>query len=405
MKTGRWTSWLVLVVCCAGFVGVAYYLLRARLEAGHGLPPYSVYSEERDGLADSARLLRQLGWEPVAVTRPMQFYPPGAKPRLLVLVEPSTPDAFGGGSHEIGEADTRGLLRWVEQGNTLLLMGRHGTELHRELGISLRGDAPTGADDPGREVTLAEAGGYTDDIDHLVVEGADSLFADKGLPLWWLDDRPAAIVVRRGQGRVIVVADPSLLTKRGLRRQDNVMFLYNVADLHARDGRVYFDEYHHGLRSGGGFWGYLRFNGLLWALLPILAATLVGIWALAVRLGPAVPQAAALQADAVAYASALARIYERAGVPQLLSRGLARDFVASLTKHLHLRRSALPAEILAAWRQRQPAEAGQVQELLRGIGDLRQRDISERRLFHWVRAFDAFTSRQLAPVRTARKPR
>jgi len=403
MRSNRLASWSVIVVLFGAFAGVAYYVLHVRVEAGHGMPAYSVYSEERNGLGDAARLLRQLGWEPVALTRPIQFYPSGSRPRLLVMIEPQASGLTDDSG--VSEADARGLLRWVEQGNTLLLVGRHPTGVHRDLGITLRSDAAPDDETP-RAVALGEAGGYTDDIDRLLVEGADQLTAPQSVPLWLLDDRPNAVLLPRGKGRIIVVADPSLFTRRGLRRQDNVMFLYNVAALTARDGRVYFDEYHHGLHSGGGFWGYLRFKGLLWVLVPVLAATAAGIWALAVRLGPAVPKPAPVGADAVAYASALASIYERAGVRQRLGRSLARDFVSALARHLRLRRSALPAEILAAWRQRQPAQTQQVQELLRGASELRQADISERRLLLWNQAFDAFKREQLAAVsrrRLARK--
>jgi hypothetical protein len=391
MRTSRLSSWCLLTALFGVFAGVAYWVLQVRVEAGRGLPAYSVYSEERNGLGDAARLLRKLGWEPVAITRPIQFYPDSPQPRLLVLTEPRAPGPVG--DTEISEGDARALLHWVEQGNTLLLVGRQPTAVHQTLGIGLSNDAVPDDETP-REVTLGEAGGYTDDIDRLIVEGADRLLAPGSVPLWSLDERPNALLLPRGKGRIIVVADPSLLTPRGLRRQDNVMFLVNVAALTARDGRVYFDEYHHGLRSGIGFWGYLRFKGLLWVLVPVLAATAAAGWALAIRLGPAVPRPAAVGADAVAYASALARIYQRAGVRQRLGRSLARAFVTALARHLRLRRSALPAEILAAWRQRQPAEAPQVQELLRGASELRQADISERRLLAWNQAFDTFLRAQ-----------
>jgi hypothetical protein len=395
MHSTRLASWSLIVVLFGALAGVAYSVLHLRVEAGHGMPAYSVYSEERNGLGDTARLLRKLGWEPVALTRPIQFYPGGSRPRLLVLVEPQS-SGFAEGS--VTDADAHGLQRWVEQGNTLLLVGRHPTAVHEELGIRLRSDAAPDDETP-REVALGEAGGYTDDIDGLMVEGMDQLTAPQAVPLWLLDGRPNAVLLPKGKGRIIVVADPSLLTRRGLRRQDNVMFLYKVVALSARDGRVYFDEYHHGLRSSGGFWGYLRFKGLLWVLVPVLAATAASCWALAVRLGPAVPKPAPVRADAVAYASALARIYERAGVCQRLGRSLARDFVSAMARHLRMRRSALPAEILAAWRQRQPAEARHVQELLRGVSELRQADLSERRLLVWNQAFDAFSRDQLTTVR------
>ena len=86
----------------------------------------------------------------------------------------------------------------------------------------------------------------------------------------------------------------------------------------------------------------------MWILLPLLALLVVAAWAGAVRLGPAVPPPSRGQADAVVYASAVARIYERAGARRRLARTLARGFLQTLIRHLRLRRSALPAEILAA---------------------------------------------------------
>src|SRR5438128_1957574 len=134
-----------------------------------------------------------------------------------------------------------------------------------------------GLDDEDRltEVVLGDAVGYTEGVTKLLVEGRDAVRSHAGLPLWWVGDEPGALLLKQGQGRVLVVADPSLLTLRGLRRADNARFLVNTAALHAQDGRVYFDEYHHGLRSGGGLLGYLHEHHRVWILLPLLALLVV----------------------------------------------------------------------------------------------------------------------------------
>ena len=68
----RIVSWL-LFVCILGVFGlVCLRALKARAEAGRGMPEYSVYSEDRDGLAPAAAVLEKLGYEPVALTRPIQ---------------------------------------------------------------------------------------------------------------------------------------------------------------------------------------------------------------------------------------------------------------------------------------------------------------------------------------------
>jgi hypothetical protein len=110
-----------------------------------------------------------------------------------------------------------------------------------------------------------------------------------------------------------------------------------------------------------------------------------------VRLGPAAPPPRPAKADAVEYASALARLYQRAGARRRLARTLARGFRATLTKHLRLPRNALPAVILAAWRQHDPATADRLQALLRGTTELLRDDLTDRRMLEWSRAFDQFT--------------
>jgi hypothetical protein len=397
----RYLSWALLLSLFGVFAVVVYLVLQARVEAGREMPHYSVYSEEPDGLAETARFVRKLGWEPVALTRPVQQLRADAASRLLVIVEPQSAVPQPGGETGIGRLEARALLRWVAEGNTLLLCGRHSDALHRELGVELTTDLTAAEDDSARAVDLGEAGAYTDGIDRLLVEGRDELTASKGLPLWWLDLRVGAVLVRHGQGRVLIVADPALLARRGLVRADNALLLYNVLRRHARDGRVYFDEYHHGLRSGGGFWGYLNYHGQHWVLLPVLAALAVAIWSMAIRLGPAVTPPQVEQTDAVDYASALARIYQGAGVRHLLADSLTRSFVGTLTRHLGLRRSAPPAEILAAWGKRQegaaPAAAvQQLEGLLRGAADLRKLAVGDRQLLFWTRAFDRFIKDHLS---------
>lgn len=398
----RLISWILLLGLVGGYVTVAWSILRARAEAGREMPGFSVHSSERNGLAEAARLLRELGWQPKALTRPIQQarHVKG----LLILVEPEGTQLFPGMDPELPDADVRGLLRWVEQGNALLLAGRHATGLHQEMRIGVRTDEQAAEAETRREATVSEAGGYTQGIDRLEVEGADTLLTSEGLPLWWLGPHPAAVVVRRGRGQVIVVADPTLLTRRGLNARDNVFFLVNVARLHAREGRVWFDEYHHGLRSGEGFWGYLHHNGQQWLLLPVLLAVLGAVWSVAVRLGPAVPTPRERRADAVDYASALAQIYCRAGVRQRLARSAVRDFLAALTRHLRLRPTALPAEILKAWQQQAESASGaaepervihELRKLLRGVTELRKGEVSDRRLLAQVQAMDRFRSEVL----------
>jgi hypothetical protein len=392
----RLLSWLLLLTLFGTFTVVVYTALRKRSEAGRGMPEYSVYSEGSEGLAEAAALLSRLGWESVALTRPIHLTEHRLQTdTLLILADPELSALMPFDSPDLSKADVEGLLHWVEHGNTLLFCGRQMTGIHRALSVTVVHDERVSPDQQPA-VAVGEAGGYTEGIDRLVVEGRDVLQSEAGLPLWWLGDEPGAVVIRHGKGRVVLVADPSLLTWRGLRRSDNGMFLANVAALHARDGRVYFDEYHHGLRSGGGFWGYLHAHRVHGTILLILVVFAMAAWGLMVRLGRAVPVPPASHADAVDYASAVARIYQRAGARHLLARTLSRDFQNALTRHLHLRRAVVPAEILAAWRrQHTAADVNRLQTLLRGMVELRKGEVTERGLLAWAGVFDRFKAEVL----------
>jgi hypothetical protein len=386
----RFSSWIVLLLVFAVLIGTAYYLLSQRAGAGREMPPYSVYSEDENGLAEAARFLEKLGWQPVALTRPIsQVLIDANSPQLLIIVEPQPSSILLGMGEAISKAEARSILRWVSAGNTLLRVGRRPTGVHDELQINLTSDWRRGPDEGVRQVDLEEGGAYTENIEQLLVQGRDSVQAAGSLPLWSQNDRPGALLLRHGRGRVLVIADPSLLTRRGLIRGDNALFLYNIVRRHAPDRRVWFDEYHHGIRSGGGFWGYLRHHGEHWLLLPVLAAVAVAAWSVMVRLGPAVSPPQPVQADAVDYASALARIYQRAKIHRRLVEVLTRDFLTVLTKAVGIRRSALPAEILAAWHRQQPdADLKRLQTLLHTVSDLRRGNPRERQLHAAVREFD-----------------
>jgi hypothetical protein len=414
-------TWLLLGLLYGGFGLVAYHALARRAEAGKGMPAYSIYSREHDGLDELTRLLDKLGYETVPITRPIQQ----TRARgLLILVEPEGTTLLPGQPVDLPEADVRSLLKWVEEGNTLLACGRHMNSLHRQLHATIVMDDQAWEDESLQEATLGEAGRYTENLGHLIVQGNDSVEASAGLPLWWVGDRTGAVLLRHGKGRVLLVADPSLLTLPGLRRGDNVLLTVNVVTLHVQDRRVYFDEYHHGLRSGGGFWGYLRYHDDQWTLGAVLLVAAMAGWSAAVRLGKPVPRPRESRADAVDYASAVARIYQRAGASRLLAQALARDFQMFLVRHLHLKRTALSVEILAAWRSKiedrgskdedrgnetsvsEPgpsilssttkSELDHLAQLLRGVTEVRKGNMTERRMLSWMQTFDQFRKEQSA---------
>jgi hypothetical protein len=173
-----------------------------------------------------------------------------------------------------------------------------------------------------------------------------------------------------------------------------VLLLYNIARVASPDGRVFFDEYHHSIRSGGSYWDYFRYHQMHWLVLQLVGVVGIAAWGVAVRLGPARATPLATHADAVDYASAVARIYQRTGVHRLLAQHLVRDFIAALTRLLHLRPTATPEVIHSTARHRLGSStANVVGQLLHLATQLQDVDspkwqYSRRDLLSCARQFD-----------------
>src|SRR5262249_39597731 len=158
------------------------------------------------------------------------------------LVESTEPKSGFGSSEGLSEADARTLLSWVAANNTLLVCSRSNGEIARALDLVVSTRGPKNDDTP-HALEGNEAGNFTRSLDSIEVEGHHGLLSARGLPLWEQDDRPAAVLLRWGAGRVVFVADPSFFTARRLHRgADNLIFLGNVAAMYARESRIYFDE-------------------------------------------------------------------------------------------------------------------------------------------------------------------
>src|SRR5438876_8254171 len=106
----RFASWLLVLILFGGFAAAAGFVLRFRAAAGVGMPEYSIFSEETNGLATVARKLEQMGWRPLPLTRLVN---PASQRGLLVLVEPDERASLLDSGDTLSEADVGSLLRWV----------------------------------------------------------------------------------------------------------------------------------------------------------------------------------------------------------------------------------------------------------------------------------------------------
>lgn len=157
---------------------------------------------------------------------------------------------------------------------------------------------------------------------------------DSVVPLFVSSDSQlvAAEFVLRSGGRVIALADGTLLTNRTLRDAENPVGPLVLGLFIPRYSRVLVDEYHHGFRPSGSLWPALRDwslrSPLGWALWQLVAVGVIALFAAAIRFGTAVPGEKRTRRSPLEHVKALAAALSAAKghevATRLLVQGLRR---------------------------------------------------------------------------------
>ncbi|HEX8243071.1 MAG TPA: DUF4350 domain-containing protein, partial [Longimicrobium sp.] len=249
----------------------------------------------------------------------------------LVILSPILPPSPG---------EAHALAVWVRAGGTVVYAARHGDDTADTLGLSLHslaGDTAVrrelryrGATATAEPHVLTQGVGTVDGFRRgfgsvsPALRGATVLATARGVP--------TVIDYRVGRGRVIAWSDALPLVNSRLRRsRAAILFARTAADA-ARGRTVWFDEYHHGFKTGGSVMGgttrFLLRERAGHAALQV-AAALAGLLLLfGRRFGRPLPPPPARRRSPLEHVEALAGAYRQAGARdtarRLLLAGMAR---------------------------------------------------------------------------------
>lgn len=203
-------------------------------------PPLASFSPRPDGAKALRLWLAELGYRVDDLT-PSVYRPPSAAAMALVL-QPT---------YSFLPEEAAAMVRWVEDGGTLLLAGDDPatTSLSNRfdwrlvpLGAEPEAPAlpqtPLWASPPPPAIQAqtsfryAWQGPRTDYITHLAVAG-----------------RPVVISFQQGRGRVILSASAAPFSNRGLATPGHAELALNAVATAGREGAIWFDEWHHGVRA------------------------------------------------------------------------------------------------------------------------------------------------------------
>jgi hypothetical protein len=302
-----------------------------------------------EGTAAIAAVLTQLGHpvESMRVGLNALVRAPEGSVLFLIAAPTLIPSAI------VGEGELTRLEKWVEAGNTAVIVTHYPDAFLETLGPDFLWDELDRLD---RDAAQRTHTAYAVLPGPLTLGGALAVEGRGGLKLHGLRDEPLfavdahAVAVRRslGDGTVVAVADPFTITNRGLRYGGNLDFYVAVVRTHLGEGgHVLFDDLHAGGGDDFGVVAYARRAGLTPALLIVLLLGAAYLWRAGSRFGAVLPPPDRRNPRASSeLVGAIGNLYERAGLHSHVVALMSRRFRRKVEQRSGL---AWKREALEGW--------------------------------------------------------
>ncbi|MBC8143474.1 MAG: DUF4350 domain-containing protein [Armatimonadetes bacterium] len=316
---------IVLIVVLLAFAGVSLQI--AGRDAGGdetGQPLRSTLSPKSGGWKAAYRLLEKSGIPTSRFEKPPREWPDTA----AVMVCGQELFAFAGDAYWTAE-QAADAMEWVDRGGTLIMLTAENNAITDIVGVS-----PDVHKNKGKDLTLAQPVPYLDGVSDLRFPGEERfLKLGKDATVLFADDKPGVVVVKRGKGRVMLVASAAVIDNKTLLEGDNARFLVQTVSAYLdpkRKGGVLWDEYHQGSQDKRSLWSAIGQPGQF-AVLQL--TVLIGLVCLAASTRFGLPRPAP-PGDRVSseYVASLADLYRRARASDAALEGVYLSFWRDLCR-------------------------------------------------------------------------
>ena len=338
--------------------------------------PYSSYSPMADGTKAISLLLNETG----LTSHQLLDVVPDAS-GLMIVIEPE---------ETVLEQDWEEIVDWVQLGNTLFLAGQQPFDLYQQLGFE-------------SELFFHEPKAHHVSSGHALLSEVESLILTTGARLQqhdamnfaYGDDQGIFLAeIAMGQGQIITLTQPNLLTNRYIGSGDNVVLFLNIVRTYGEEN-VWFNEFAHGFT-----WTEDVRDVLIWPLRFVLIQLALGLLLLyyywGKRFGRPIPLQEDVAQDTNEYINSLANIYRQGRAKHLTFENIQHTFITDLTKYLGVRSSISTDELIRIFSERPWIDAKELQELLKQCELLRTKPIiQEAELFTLVRDLDRWQEKYL----------
>ena len=243
-------------------------------------PPLSSLSSAPDGALALKLWVQELQY--VVNEQVLGNFVPPEDASILLMLDPILP----------AESELQAVDDWVEVGGTLIAIGEqygmYSLVDHYRFSLSYLSEQNTV---PARETPLLSSPSAMD-LKNTKVSFALHSEREDFVVLVTHQGEPVVVSFEQGQGRVILGTVAGSFTNAGLKQPGNPELVLNILSLAQTKGPVWFDEWHHGLRSGDQILGpsaFLRRTPVGRSLLFITFAVLIVLFMQGRAFGRPVP--------------------------------------------------------------------------------------------------------------------
>jgi uncharacterized protein DUF4350 len=236
---------------------------------------------------------------------------------LIVIAPPET--------HQPNDDEFASLNKWVEAGGLLIVIDR---QIDVEIGDAR---AHTQTADAKSTVRPLQPTPFTRSVKRVrLSEHATRVELDSRSATYHIGDDKAAVLAdaQVGKGRVVLLTDPYVVANNGISEADNVILAMNLLEGRPQ-GRVAFDEYHHGYgasSTGGGLMSYFRGTPVPWMMAQAALIAALVVYSYGRRFGRPIPLRQERRTTNLEFVSSMANITRLAEASDLAMENIYSEF-------------------------------------------------------------------------------
>src|SRR5215210_3353865 len=226
-------------------------------------------------------LLKESGYPITQFEKPLTELKPGDVGTLIVIAPPVT--------NNPGQDEFKSLNNWVEAGGLLIIIDRDIRVTFGDIAVNTQQAYSKAVVRPLQPTT------YTRGVERVSLsEYATRVKLENREATAHVGDYQGAVVadLKFGNGRVVFLTDPYVVANNGIREADNAMLAVSLL-AERPEGRIAFDEYHHGYgvrpARGQSLMSYFQGTPIPWMVWQGVLITALVIYTYSRRFGRPVP--------------------------------------------------------------------------------------------------------------------